>query len=260
MKTGVLRGDAGVCMGSEYAAAGEGGFLTVQPDFYGEGDSGGAGGIVQHPYGFLGRPSDGDGDGSCQALYFYEGDQLHVIPTQDSRTLAKLPALKKGGSAQYSSDGQFGSFDPETHTWTLYIPTDFDDAGTATKAHLLQIGKDTNGKRCITLLHADGPAITCLEGGKKSIVIKNAASDAFVEVNDDGITLNGKLTVKGGLKSAEGSGVVPLARATETATWAAAAVVVINALVAKVNALVPVAPVAPLVPLDPAVASATLSG
>jgi len=259
MKTGVLRGDAGICMGSEYASAGEGGFLTVQPDFYGEGDSGGAGGIVQHPYGFLGRPSDGDGDGSCQALYFYEGDQLHVIPTQDSRTLAKLPALKKGGSAQYSSDGQFGSFDPETHTWTLYIPTDFDDAGTATKAHLLQIGKDTNSKRCFTLLHADGPAITCLEGGKKSIVIKNAASNAYVEVNDDGITLNGKLTIKGGLTSQEGAAVAAVARAAEVQAWAASVVTTLGQIAAYINAIAP-GTVTPPVPLAASVASATLSG
>lgn len=255
MKISVLRWDAGTAMGSEYS----GGFLTVQPDFYGD-KAGGEGGIVQHPYGFLGRPADPDGDGSCQVLHAYEGDQLHAIPTQDARALAKLPALSKGGSVQYGSDGGFASFDPDTHTHTLYIPTDFDASGTPTKAHLFQIGKDTTGKRCITILHADGPAITVLEGGKKSIVIKNAASDAYVEVNDDGITLNGKTTIKGGLTANEGAAVVPVARAAEVSAWAAQVLTTVNLLVAKVNALVPPAPVAPLLPLSPTVASTTLSG
>lgn len=256
MKQAVLRWDGGTALGSEY----DNGFLTVQPDFYGEGASGGAGGIVQHPYGFLGRPADPDGDGSCQALCAYEGDELHVIPTQDARALAKLPSLSKGGSVQYGSDGGFASFDPDTHTWTLYIPTDFDASGTPTKAHLFQIGKDTTGKRCVTLLHADGMAITMLEGGKRSVVIKNAASDAYFEVNDDGITLNGKTTIKGGLTANEGASVVPVARAAEVSAWAAQVLATVNALVVKVNVLAPSAPVTPLTALAPTVASSTLSG
>lgn len=215
MKIGVLRWDAGVAVGSEYS----GGFLTVQPDLYGEEKSGGEGGIVQHPFGFLGRPADPDGEGSCQALHAYEGDQLHVLPTQDARALAKLPELKKGGSVQYGIDGGFGSFDPETHTWTLYIPTDFDAAGTPTKAHLLQIGKDTNGKRCVTLLHADGPAISILEGDKKSITLKNAASNAYVEVNDDGIVLNGNVSLVGGLVAGNAATAKPLTTATELGVY-----------------------------------------
>lgn len=254
MKIGVLRWDASQVEGSEF----EGGFLTVQPSRYGDG--GGDGGLSHAPYGFLGRPLDPDEEGACHALLAYEGDHLHAIPTLDLRVLKKLPEPKKGGSMQFGSDGGFGEFNPETHTWTLYIPTDFDGAGTATKAHLLQIGKDTNGKRCITLLHADGPAISILEGGKKSIVIKNAASNAYVEVNDDGIVLNGKVTIKGGLKADEGAGVVPLARATELLTFATALATTVNALVAKVNALPPTSTIPPVPPLSPSVASTALSG
>lgn len=247
--------DGGVCQGSAY----EEGFPVASPDLYGEEASGGHAMLLQHPYGFLGRPADPDGNGACQALYAWEGSQGHVIPTLDKRVLEKLPENKKGGSVQYGFDGGFGQFNPETHTWTLYIPTDFDGNGTPTKAHLLQIGKDTNGKRCVTLLHADGPAITILEGGKKSVVIKNAASDAFLEVNDDGIVLNGKTTIKGGLKAAEGAGVVPVARATELATWATQVTASLAALAAYVNGIAP-GSVPPTGPLLPTVASTTLSG
>lgn len=256
MKTGVLRWDAGTAQGSEYSE----GFLTVQPDFYGEAGSGGEGGVVQLPYGFLSRPLDPDDDGACQVLHAYEGDQLHVQPTTDKRVIDKLPQLPKGASIQFGADGGFGQFDPETHTWTLYIPTDFDGAGTPTKAHLFQIGKDANGKRCVTLLHADGPGISILEGGKKSVVIKNAASNAYVEVNDDGIVLNGKVTIKGGLLSSEGAGVTPVARAAELLTFATALAVTVNALVAKVNALPPTSTIPVVAPLSPSVASSALSG
>lgn len=256
MKTGVLRWDAGTAQGSEYSD----GFLTVQPDFYGEAGSGGEGGVVQLPYGFLSRPLDPDDDGACQVLHAYEGDQIHVQPTTDKRVIDKLPQLQKGASIQFGADGGFGQFDPETHTWTLYIPTDFDGAGTPTYAHLFQIGKDANGKRCVTLLHADGPGISILEGGKKSVVIKNAASNAYVEVNDDGIVLNGKVTIKGGLLSLEGAGVTPVARAAELLTFATALAATVNALVAKVNALPPVSTIPVVAPLSPSVASSALSG
>lgn len=255
MKNAVLRWDAGTAQGSEY----NDGFLTVQPDFYGEKASGGEGGVVQLPFGFLSRPLDPDEQGACQVLYAYEGDQLHTMPTLDARVIDKLPQLPKGSSIQFGADGGFGQFDPETHTWTLYIPTDFDGEGTPTKAHLLQIGKDTNGKRCVTLLHADGPGISILEGGKKSVVIKNAASNAYVEVNDDGIVLNGKVTIKGGLKSDEGVGVDPLARSTELLTWAAQVNAALTALAAYVNGLAP-GSVPPTLPMAPSVASFTLSG
>lgn len=236
----------------------EQGWLSVQVNAYGEGAAR-SGALLLSPYGMLGRPLDPDDEGACKALTAREGDQDFAIATVDLRVLKKLPAPKKGGSLQFGSDGGFGSFDPEEHTWTLYIPTDFDSDKKATKAHLLQIGKDTNGLRCITLLHADGPAISILEGGKNSIVIKNASSKSYVEVNDDGIVLNGKTVIKGGLKADEGAGVAPLARSTELLAWATQVNVSLTALAAYVNGLAP-GSVPPTLPIAPSVASFTLSG
>lgn len=254
--TSYLHWDRSEVEGSEVD---EQGWLSVQVNAYGP-SAARSGMLLHSPYGLLGRPLDPDEEGACKALTAREGDQDHAIATVDLRVLKKLPQPKKGGSVQFGADGGFGEFNPETHTWTLYIPVDFDGEGKATKAHLLQIGKDTNGKRCITLLHADGPAISILEGGKRSVVIKNAASDAYVEVNDDGITLNGKTVIKGGLKADEGAGVAPLARSAELLAWAQAMTATVNALVAKVNALPPASAIPPAVPLAPSVASSTLSG
>ena len=194
MRTSYLRWDAGVCQGSEYSE----GFLTVQPDFYGEEASGGAGLAVQAPYGFLSRPLGPDDEGACQVLYAWEGSEGHALLGADARVLGKLPTLKKGGSMQFGSDGCFGEFNPETHTWTLYIPVAFDSAGEPTKSHVITVGKDGNGDRFIGIVHADGMGISMLEGDKNSVVIKNKAGDSFIELNDDGILLNGKkITIYG---------------------------------------------------------------
>lgn len=253
MKTTVLRWDGGVAVGSEYNE----GFLTVQPDFYGEEASGGEGGIVQHPFGFLGRPADPDDEGSCQALYAYEGDQLHILPTQDTRALAKIPELKKGGSAQYDSAGSFGSFDPETHTYTLYVPVAFDAAGTPTKAHAITVGRAADETPLLSLVHADGAALLMQGDAKHSVILKNKSGSASILMDDDGqIALAGIARLASGV-AAGSPAAVPLARAPELIAWATLVTAAVNALVAKVNALVPAAPVTPITAL-PASVAATL--
>lgn len=258
MKSDYLGWDRSEVEGSEVD---EQGWLSVQVNAYGP-DAARSGALLLSPYGMLGRPLDPDDDGACKALTAREGDQDFAIATVDLRVLKKLPAPKKGGSVQFGADGGFGSFDPEEHTWTLYIPTDFDEAGAATKAHLLQIGKDTNGKRCFTLLHADGPGLSILEGGKRSLVLKNAESTAYFEVNDDGLAFNGLSMFRGGVAEMVGPDPLtaiptPLARAPELLTWATQIVSILNALVAYVNAQAPGTVPTPAVPLPPAVASGT---
>lgn len=239
----------------------EQGWLTVQVNAYGEGAAR-SGMLLHSPYGLLGRPPDPDEEGACKALTAREGDQDHAIATVDLRVLKKLPRPKKGGSVQFGADGGFGSFDPEEHTWTLYIPVEFDSEGTPTKAHLLQIGKDTNGLRCVTLLHSDGQGLSMLSGDKQSAMLKNAASNVYLEVNDDGLTFNGVSMFRGGIAEMVGLDPLtaiptPLARAPDLITWAASVVVTINALVAKVNALPPTSTIPPVPPLPPTVASGT---
>lgn len=257
-KYDVFDWDRSEAEGSEFD---EQGWLTVQTNAFGAGAA--RSGMLAHaPYGFLGRPMDPSDEGSCKVLTAREGDQDHAIATLDLRVLKKLPRVQKGGSIQFGSDGGFGEFNPETHTWSLYIPVEFDDAGTPTKSHLLQIGKDPNGLRCVTLLHADGQGMSMLSGGKKSVVLKNALSNAYYEVNDDGLVLNGKAMFRGGVLEMVGLDPLtavptPLARAPDLLTWATAVLAVVNALVAKVNTLVPAAPVPPLTPLPPTVASGT---
>lgn len=197
----------------------DGNIVGVQVDVYGEESSGCPSGETHQPYGFYARPLDPTPEGSCYVSYQWRGDELHAWPSYDPRVTPKLPALKKGASVQHNGLGSFGHFEhnDQDGTYTLYVPVAFDGNGTPTKAHVLTIGLDGNGKRSITLLHADGMHISMLEGGKNGVVVANKANDAWVEVNDDGVSINGNVKISGNL------GAGPLASAWFAAVQAALA-------------------------------------
>ncbi len=78
-------------------------------------------------------------------------------------------------------------------------------------------------------------------GGLNSIVVTNRAGDAYVEVNDNGITLNGNLQATGAL--AVGVGLPPplaVARAPELVAWATAVNVALTQVAALLNTPGPV--------------------
>jgi len=195
------------------------GVPTIQIDGYSDDGSGGPYGESHTPYGFHSVPLDPDATGACLVLFAQEGSRVHCWPLGDARGLAKIPKLPKGGSCQYSCSGMFAEMDPKTNTYTLYVPTDFDGAGKATKAHVLTIGKDANGTRNFNFLHAAGMRITIGDkaGDKNGIYIANAANNAWLCVNDDGVEINGNLKVLGNM------GTGPLLTAWMTAVQAACA-------------------------------------
>jgi hypothetical protein len=185
--------DLGTAVLTEYDADG---FLGVQLDHYG--DEPGTEPLELHsPYGFLSRPPDPDADGrGCQAFYAWDGQRGHALLSHDPRTADRIPRLKKGGSVQYCGKGGFGLFDGDDDTYTLYVPTDFDGAGTPTKAHVFTVGKDGGGKRNITLLHADGMRLSMLD---RATVIANVANDAWIKVGDAGVDINGNTKISGNI-------------------------------------------------------------
>lgn len=186
--------DIGTCMFTGYDGDG---FPELQAGVYG-GELGSAQPLEHHSlFGFFSRPLDPEGDVGCQVLYAWEGNRGHALPLGDSRVMVKVPTLPKGSSVQYAADGGFGSLDAEKHTWTLYVPVEFGNDGTPTKAHAVTVGKDGNGKRVCNLLHADGWRITMLEGD--GVVIANAANDAWVAVNEGGVEISGNVKINGNI-------------------------------------------------------------
>ncbi|RYE80791.1 MAG: hypothetical protein EOO74_01570, partial [Myxococcales bacterium] len=157
------------------------GWPHAQASAYGEALSGSQPLVQIAPYGFLGRPLDPDAgeDGdSCNALIALVGDQGMVMPTLDKRVLDKLPEREKGGSIQYDSDGKFWLFDPKTDTATLYVPVEFDGAGTPTKAHSITVGKASDDTLLLSIVHADGMALVMQSDEKHSVVLKNKDGSA----------------------------------------------------------------------------------
>jgi len=230
------------------------GFMGVQPEVYGDSPS-----MVpfelHHSFGFVARPRDPDVDdnstvepgGGCTILTATEGDKSYAWLAGDPRYVAAYPEPKKGGSCQYGATGTFGSIDGEDGTWTKYVPCEFDANGTATKAHLIQAGLDPLGKRVLSFVHSDGMAVTMVD---ETVVIQNAAGDVYLQVDADGVVINGSVKVVGGFDVGEAT--FPLAKYAELATWAGLVTAAINAL--------PVPPAPPVPPLPLTCTTTMLKG
>jgi len=208
----------GMCVVSEYD---DDGFIGIQVDAFGENESGMDPFEALHPYGFEGRPLDrADSLEGSQAFYWRDGPEGHVMALGDGRGPQNLPQLSLGSSRQYNSAGAFLLLDTDAETLTAYTPY-----SGGSKAHVFTMGLDSNGKDYVGLVQALGLALTMLE---KSLVLKNAAGDAYIELNDAGITINGNTTVYGGLNAGGGAG-LPVMMAVAFSAWWSALTSVISA-------------------------------
>jgi hypothetical protein len=210
---------AGVVAG--YAADGH---AHIQHDGFGEEDSGAQPLALHHWFGFQGVPHHGtrgangevDPERSCPLLWGYGQNDGHAWPMADPRWIAKLPQVNPGGSIQYGGKlGQpsFQFFDGSSGSWQVYVPYGFSGTGTdglPSKAMSIAVNVRTPGAESVEIVHGSGMSVTMLAGGKNSVVVKNAAGDAYVEVNDDGITVNGNMKVNGAVEMANPTAAVPL--------------------------------------------------
>lgn len=173
------------------------GYPTAQHDGLGK-DPGIGAYELHHPFGFISRPRDPDCDQdgkplqgkACHALIGKIGNDAHIWLASDPRYIPNIPQLKKGGAAMYSAPGSFRVLDGDNGTETFYCPVPGD------KAHIHTTGLDGNAKPFIGIEHADGMAMTMLE---RALVLKNADGSAYIEVNDQGVNINGNARHVGAL-------------------------------------------------------------
>lgn len=173
------------------------GFLQVQHDAYG--GRGTEPMFLYHQYGFFSRPRDPatDDEGNpiaseaCSLLVGQDGDDAYAMVWNDPRFMGIIPAVGKGGACFYAvTDEEKASFyvvDGDDGTHTVYVPI-------GDSAHAVQIGRDANGDALITITHADGQAIRLFDGG---ITLTSPGGNAYIEIRDGKITLNGDVTVTG---------------------------------------------------------------
>ncbi len=92
----------------------------------------------------------------------------------------------------------------------IYCPFAFDSNGVAQKAHSI-ILDPTEGNESIIIAHANGLAITMSDDDKKALLLKNAAGDATIRVDDDGVTITAtNIVLSGGVVVGEPLLAVPL--------------------------------------------------
>lgn len=208
-------------------------------------------------FGFASRPAD-TGAGACMACYLVNGDQKLIIATRDNRHVDKIGDLKPGGVSVYNQTGSFLTLDGATGTCTTYVPYAFDGDGVAQKAHAITVDVETDGSESINIVHGEGMAITMLAGGKNSVVIKNKAGDAYIEINDDGIVLNGNVKVNGGITLGDTTGALPLITAPALLTWVGQVNAAITSLATHVHAGVTSGGASTAVPTVPPVTPAAV--
>ena len=178
--------ELGTCMATGYD---ENGFIGVQIDGFGGPDSSTQFEQLSHAFGFAARALDPEKGVGCTLFRWSQRRRRHMWLGDDPRLVDKIPRIKKGGSVQYASDGSFASFDPETHTWTLYVP--YADG----KAHLHTVGKDGNGTPIVEFASGEGPAFTILG---QVTTLKNAGGSAYVVIDDSGTSIVGPFKAAGG--------------------------------------------------------------
>ncbi|MEJ7728222.1 MAG: hypothetical protein WKG00_03320 [Polyangiaceae bacterium] len=204
------------------------GVRSYQPDYYGEGESGGAPCESVMPFGLLGRPRDPDvsADGTqpekgAGLMYFVQGGQGFSYPTADPRDLEKIPPEKKGSAGQYSSAGSFHLLDGDTGSYQVYVPYTRNGTPSAMGVH---VNVDTPGEETIHLAHGAGMTVL-LDGKDDSILVMSKNGKNWIKVNDDAVEIVGNLKVAGGVLMGDATAARPVALAPELATWAAAVVI-----------------------------------
>lgn len=195
----------------------EDGFQRAQLD--GEGRGGSKFFEQQHTFGFYSRPRDADTDddgnvdegGACTMFVAKDGDAWYGFLGTDPRYVQLIPLVQPGGSLQYAvvRDGAdircpYAMIDGDDGTYQLYIPlAPKIDPATGElggpRAHQFTVGYDGDGEEYIAISHAEGQGIVMTDDG--GMWLKNAAGDAGVIIDDEGVAINGNLTVGGGFTS-----------------------------------------------------------
>lgn len=149
--------------------------------------------IVYSALGWFGRPLPPDANGAADALCARVEDGLIPFAMRDPRLSVKTNA-KDGelGIAHY--DGGFVSLKRNATSdgtdVTIYAPK-----ADGSKASVISIDTTTANSN-VTIMHDSGVSVQ-LAGSK--ILLMNRLGNAYIEVNDTGIVINGNVNVNGSM-------------------------------------------------------------
>jgi hypothetical protein len=149
--------------------------------------------IVYSALGWFGRPLPPDANGAAEVICIRVEDGLIPIAMRDPR-LSERTNAKNGeiGIAQY--DGGFVSLkrnaDGDGTDITLYAPK-----ADGSKASVISIDT-TDANSNVTIMHDSGVSVQLSD---RKIKLMNVAGNAYIEINDSGIVLNGNVRVMGSM-------------------------------------------------------------
>lgn len=187
-------------------------------------------------------------EGAAEFVGMRVGGRIYPYGYRDLRLNAKLnPDEGEVGLVQYR--GGFISMktnDSATGTNIMLYAVDNTSGGDPDKAHAISMETEPTNSH-ISLMHGEGQSITLTKEAK--IIIANAPGDAFLEVNANGLVLNGNTAIKGALLGIDVGNPVSsegLMMSADLLTWITQANVLFAALVAAIGNPIPtiVAPTA----------------
>ena len=172
----------------------------------------------QPMYGAIGlvcRPMSANADGSAEVISARMEDGLRPIAGRDTRLNAKVNP-KDGEVCLVGYGGGFVSLKQNaTNDGTdvmIYAPRPG-----ASKASCISMDT-TVANTHVAIMHESGVSITLTK--EKKIVLSNAAGNAYIEINDDGIVLNGNVKINGAMAMGSIVSAGPVALAGPLEDWA----------------------------------------
>lgn len=211
--------------------------------------------------GFISRPMDPDDNGAAEFVAARGDDSLTPIAGRDLRICKARGNVPKGTATMCTHTGAFVSIDNAPSgtgsVVTIYAPYEHTD-GVPAKAHAITIDTTTNNEH-VAVIHAAGHSILLTKDG--ALILKNAAGDVFVSIEDGGVTIAGP--VQATTNMVIGSAVTAKQIVTDESLglWFSQAKLAINAMAAYINGLAPgtVVPVAAASPTPSTIAKASIS-
>jgi hypothetical protein len=173
-----------------------------------------AGQIVYGALGLIARALPADANGAVEPIYARTEDGLVPIAARDPRLSARTNP-KDGEVMLVQYDGGFVSLkrnaDNDGTDVTIYAPK-----ADGSKASAISIDtSDANSN--VTIMHDTGVSVQLADG---KILLMNRLGDAYIEVNDTGIVINGNVKINGAMVVGSPASGAPVALAGPIATWA----------------------------------------
>lgn len=169
--------------------------------------------LVYGALGLVARALPATADGAVEPIYARTEDGMIPIAARDPRLNAKTNP-KDGEVMLVQYHGGFVSLKPNAANdgtdVTIYAPK-----SDGSKASAISIDT-TNANSNITLMHDSGVSVQLADG---KILLMNRNGDAYIELNDDGVVINGNVKVNGAVVAGSPVAGSPVALAGPVTAW-----------------------------------------